>query len=133
MRLPSTLLLATVLSGCLGGPVKVPDLRRRDEIAAFEGHRVRAHGTIVRPEVKMGPGRAWNGTGLELADGTVLWVSYARELPPGWVEGQEVSVDGFIWTGAPPSQKSVMYGPHLSECSTPVPAGDRNAGPSIVR
>lgn len=121
MRAPATLLLATLMStSCLGAPMKLPELHQQTQIATYDGKRVRVHGTVVRPEMKMGPGNTWNGTGLELDDGTLLWVSYAKEAPDGWVDGQRVAVDALVWRGAPPEQKSAVTGPHLSDWSTPV-------------
>lgn len=95
------------------------------QIQALHGQSVRAEGTVVRPTLSLGPGPGWNGTALELSDGTVVWVSYARDLPPGWegTEGRRVVMTCKVWRRAPPDAKSAVTGPHLSECSVPVVLG----------
>lgn len=94
------------------------------ELAAAHGERVSVQGTVVRPEMKLGPGNSWQATGLELGDGTLVWVDYAKTPPPGWgeFEGKRVAVECKVWTAAPPEKTSAATGPHVSECGAPVSA-----------
>lgn len=100
--------------------MKLPELRQQTDIPALHGQRVRAVGTVERPEMALGPDNVWRGTGLRLDDGGLLWVDYAPEPPAGWVEGQKVVVEAFVWKGAPPDQAGAATGPHLSRWSKPV-------------
>ena len=95
------------------------------EVQANDGQRARVEGTVTRPPLSIGPGAPWQGTGLTLDDGTLIWVDYAKTPPPGWagLEGQRVVVEGVVWAQAPPDARGSLRAPHLTRWSEPVPVG----------
>jgi len=103
-------------------PQPMPVVSAYNHLAPNEGQRVLIMGTITRPEIQRGPGDPWQGTGLVLSDGTLIYVSYKPEPPDGWsvFVGKHVRVAGTIWEYAPPTPYQSLMAPHLTDWDTPV-------------
>ena len=92
------------------------------DLGPNEGQRVLVVGTVTRPDIQRGPGVPWQGTGITLSDGNLIYVSYKPDIPEGWSEfvGKQVRVAGTIWEYAPPTQYQSLMAPHLTDWDTPV-------------
>ena len=98
----------------------------QSDLAIYSGQRVLVVGVVTRPEIQRGPGDPWQGTGITLGDGTLIYVSYKPEPPEGWagLVGQQVRVAGTIWELAPPTQFQSLMAPHLTDWERPVRVND---------
>lgn len=106
---------------CDGG-VELPAVFKQEQIQAAMGKRVIVYGDIERIPMSKGKGR-WQGTGVVLADGTVVYVTYG-EPPPEWERflGARVCVRGRLLNWSSLTRQSIA-GPHLSEMDFPVRVG----------
>jgi hypothetical protein len=77
-------------------------------------------GTLERVELQKGKGSAWQGTGLKLGDGTVVYVTYG-DPPAGWAPllDKRVAVHGSLRASISDKGQSLVA-PHLRDWGAPV-------------
>ncbi len=109
-----SLLLALAVNGA---PM---DVFLAKDVEAAMGKAALIHGTVRRVSMSKGP-HAWEGTGVVLDDGTIVYVNYS-EPPKGWGElvGKYVRVKGTLAPELPAPQQS-LRAPHLIEAAKPEP------------
>ncbi len=97
------------------------EVRTAKDVQAALGHPAVVFGTLRRVEIAKGP-QAWEGTGLVLDDGEVVYVSY-RDPPQGWAPllGAYLKVEGHLQKSASETEQSLLA-PHLVRFTEPVKA-----------
>lgn len=108
--------------GC-GCPATLCEVTNARQLKACGQARAAIRGTVERFAMRKGKHAPWQATGLFLADGTRIVVTYG-EPPAQWDRfvGKRVCVRAKVVPGSPLHESSVN-GPHLSEWDFPVLAG----------
>jgi hypothetical protein len=94
------------------------DVYLRPDVDAAMGREAAVHGTVRRVPISKGKG-TWEGTGVVLDDGTVVYVTY-RDPPDGWAAlvGRYVRVVGVLTTSSSDTAQSLVA-PHLTQSRRP--------------
>lgn len=97
----------------------LPKVFKAEHVKITMGERVILYGTIKRIPMNKGKGK-WQGTGVVLADGTVVYVTYG-DPPPEWERflDERVCVRGRLLNWSSLTKQSIA-GPHLSELDFPI-------------
>ncbi len=96
------------------------EVRTARDLKAAEGKPVAVFGTLKRVQLAKGP-QSWEGTGLVLDDGEVIYVSY-RDPPRGWPAlGTYLRVEGDLTKQSQESEQSLIA-PHLVRFTEPKPS-----------
>jgi hypothetical protein len=109
---------------CDGG-MDLPKVFEKKQLKAAMSKRVVVFGNVERIPMSKGKGK-WQGTGVVLGDGTVVYVTYG-EPPPQWKRflDARVCVRGRMLNWSSLTKQSIV-GPHLSELDFPVRIGEDN-------
>ncbi len=113
------LALTFVIAAADGGAMQ--EVRTAKDVQAALGHPAAVFGTLRRVPMSKGP-QGWEGTGLVLDDGEVVYVSY-RDPPQGWAPllGSYLKVEGDLTKQASETEQSLIA-PHLVRFTQPEPA-----------
>lgn len=108
-------LALTAVIAADGGQMR--EVRTAHDVEAAYGKPVAVFGTLKRVQIAKGP-QAWEGTGLVLDDGEVIYVSY-RDPPRGWPAlGSYLKVEGDLTKQSQESEQSLIA-PHLVRFTEP--------------
>jgi hypothetical protein len=97
----------------------LPKVAKAEHVKITMGKRVILYGKIKRIPMSKGKGK-WQGTGLVLVDGTVVYITYG-DPPPEWERflDERVCVRGRLLNWSSLTKQSIV-GPHLSELDFPI-------------
>jgi hypothetical protein len=97
------------------------EVRTARDLDAAYGKPAAVLGTLKRVQISKGP-QAWEGAGLVLDDGEVIYVSY-RDPPRGWsaLLGAYLRVEGELTRQSQESEQSLIA-PHLVRFTEPQPS-----------